>query len=303
MATKKPKGIIDNPLGTIKNLYNAVTPGGRDVTQPQSLAQFKDVTRAAAAGTVKAADLYTTGGLGVSFAQNVIMPAATIASKETRTTKASKGMTQFAKDAAITAASAGAGYVAGKAASGINNATKSAIKKWNSESGDLESLRGLYHGTAEKLKPGTIILPRSETGIKKNWSGVESNPNVAYSTPSADFAETAGIGSRFTKIQEKGFYINPGFETKKLNVPTYERAQKNPLAYNKAVRDTRPRVYEVEPVDRSSIVVNKIDKVREYTSPKGFVVKKEVFRSKAYTDVFPRSPIKTTNVIRSLFKK
>jgi hypothetical protein len=115
MATKKPKGWKDNPLGEINKLYNAVMPGGRDVTQPQSLAQFKDVTRAAAAGTVKAVDMYTTGGLGLSFAQNVIMPANSFASKETRTASASKGMTQFAKDAAITAASAGAGVVAGKA--------------------------------------------------------------------------------------------------------------------------------------------------------------------------------------------
>jgi len=111
----KPKGILDNPLGEINKLYNAVMPGGRDVTQPQSLAQFKDVVRNTVAGTVKAADLYTTGGLGVSFAQNVIQPAALIASAETRNAATSKGMTQFAKDAAINAASAGAGYVAGKA--------------------------------------------------------------------------------------------------------------------------------------------------------------------------------------------
>ena len=115
MATKKPKGIFDNPFGEINKLYNAVMPGGRDVTEPQSLAQFKDVVRNTATGTVKAADLYTTGGLGLSFAQNVILPAATIASKETRGLAQSKGMTQFAKDAAITAASAGAGVVAGKA--------------------------------------------------------------------------------------------------------------------------------------------------------------------------------------------
>jgi hypothetical protein len=59
--------------------------------------------------------MYTTGGLGLSFAQNVIMPANSFASKETRKAAESKGMTQFAKDAAITAASAGAGVVAGKA--------------------------------------------------------------------------------------------------------------------------------------------------------------------------------------------
>ena len=125
----KPKGWKDNPLGEINKLYNAVMPGGRDVTQPQSLAQFKDVVRNTAAGTVKAADLYTTGGLGVSFAQNVIRPAATIASKETRNAATSKGMTQFAKDAAITAASAGAGAVAGKVIqAGVTTAAPSVAK-------------------------------------------------------------------------------------------------------------------------------------------------------------------------------
>ena len=125
----KPKGILDNPLGEINKLYNAVMPGGRDVTQPQSLAQFKNVVRNTAAGTVKAADLYTTGGLGVSFAQNVIRPATTFSSPETRGAATSKGMTQFAKDAAITAASAGAGYGAGKAIqTGVNKAAPSVAK-------------------------------------------------------------------------------------------------------------------------------------------------------------------------------
>ena len=111
----KPKGWTDNPLGEINKLYNAVMPSGRDVTEPQSLAQFKDVVRNTATGTVKAVDMYYTGGLGLSFAQNVMMPANSFASKETRTAAQSAGMTQFAKDAAITAASAGAGVVAGKA--------------------------------------------------------------------------------------------------------------------------------------------------------------------------------------------
>jgi hypothetical protein len=128
MAKRKPKGILDNPLGEINKLYNAIMPGGRDVTQPQSLAQFKNVVRNTAAGTVKAADLYTTGGLGVSFAQNVIRPATTFSSPETRGAATSKGMTQFAKDAAITAASVGAGAVAGKAVSkGASKVVESGI--------------------------------------------------------------------------------------------------------------------------------------------------------------------------------
>ena len=116
MASKKPKGWTDNPLGEIQKLYNAWQP---NYTDPQSLAQFKETAKQVGSTGLKAADLYTTGGLGLSFAQNVIRPSATIASKETRTAATSKGMTQFAKDAAITAALAGAGYVAGKAVSSV----------------------------------------------------------------------------------------------------------------------------------------------------------------------------------------
>ena len=112
MATKKPKGWTDNPLGEIQKLYNAWQP---NYTDPTSLAQFKETSKFVGKNAVKAVDLYTTGGLGLSFAQNVIQPAALIASAETRNAATSKGMTQFSKDVAITAASAGAGYVAGKA--------------------------------------------------------------------------------------------------------------------------------------------------------------------------------------------
>lgn len=108
----KPKGWKDNPLGEIQKLYNAWQP---NYTDPQSLAQFKETATQVGSTGAKAADLYLTGGLGLSFAQNVIRPAATFSSPETRGAAQSKGMTQFAKDAAITAATAGAGYVAGKA--------------------------------------------------------------------------------------------------------------------------------------------------------------------------------------------
>jgi len=126
MASKKPKGWTDNPLGEMQKLYNAWQP---NYTDPQSLAQFKETAKQVGSTGAKAADLYLTGGLGLSFAQNVIRPSAIIASKETRTAATSKGMTQFAKDAAITAASAGAGYVAGKAIqAGVNKVAPSVAK-------------------------------------------------------------------------------------------------------------------------------------------------------------------------------
>ena len=196
MATKKPKGWKDNPLGEINKLYNAVMPGGRDVTQPQSLAQFKDVTRAAAAGTVKAVDMYTTGGLGLSFAQNVIQPAATIASKETRTTAASKGMTQFAKDAAITAASAGVGAVAGKVVSkGAAKVVESGIPARVSNIVKRETV--VVHGSPV---PGlTEIKPNLSTAAKMlGYTSPEAyaaNPSTGFSYKVArDYAQESGSG-------------------------------------------------------------------------------------------------------------
>ena len=148
----KPKGWKDNPLGEIQKLYNAWQP---NYTDPQSLAQFKETSKFVGKNAVKAADLYTTGGLGLSFAQNVIRPAATIASKETRTASASKGMTQFAKDAAITAASAGAGVVAGKAVSkGAAKIVESGIpaRIANKVKGDIV----VVHGTGRPIVGNTI---------------------------------------------------------------------------------------------------------------------------------------------------
>ena len=122
----KPKGWTDNPLGEIQKLYNAWQP---NYTDPQSLAQFKETSKQVGSMGLQAADLYATGGLGLSFAQNVIQPAATFSSPETRKAAQSTGMTQFAKDAAITAATAGAGYVAGKALqAGINKVAPSVAK-------------------------------------------------------------------------------------------------------------------------------------------------------------------------------
>lgn len=191
---RKPKSWTDNPLGEINKLYNAVMPGGRDVTEPQSLAQFKDVVRNTATGTVKAADLYTTGGLGVSFAQNLILPAATIASKETRTAAASKGMTQFAKDAAITAASAGAGYVVGKAVSkGAAKVVESGIpaRIANKVKGDIV----VVHGTGRSVV-GNTINPRAGSAYSPTEPAA-----FAWNTKIAKRSDV-GLNAMHSNVQE-----------------------------------------------------------------------------------------------------
>jgi hypothetical protein len=151
----KPKGWKDNPLGEIQKLYNAWQP---NYTDPKSLAQFKETSKQVGSTGAKAADLYLTGGLGLSFAQNVIQPSATIASKETRNAATSKGMTQFAKDAAITAASAGAGYVAGKAVS--------------KGAGAIANSQKTYYGVHGSP---TSNLTKIEAQIGKNTQGFNKN--------------------------------------------------------------------------------------------------------------------------------
>jgi hypothetical protein len=159
----KPKGWKDNPLGEIQKLYNAWQP---NYTDPQSLAQFKETSKQVGSMGLQAADLYTTGGLGLSFAQNVIQPAATIASKETRTAAASKGMTQFAKDAAVTAASAGAAVVAGKVVSkGAAKVVESGIPARLSNMVKGETV--VVHGTGRPIV-GNTINPKAGSAYSPN---------------------------------------------------------------------------------------------------------------------------------------
>lgn len=193
MASKKPKGWTDNPLGEIQKLYNAWQP---NYTDPQSLAQFKETAKQVGSTGIQGADLYATGGLGLSFAQNVIRPAATIASKETRTTAASKGMTQFAKDAAITAASAGAGYVAGKAVSkGAAKVVESGIPARIANIVKGETV--VVHGSPV---PGlTEIKPNLSTAAKMlGYTSPEAyaaNPSTGFSYKVArDYAQESGSG-------------------------------------------------------------------------------------------------------------
>lgn len=193
MASKKPKGWIDNPLGEIQKLYNAWQP---NYTDPQSLAQFKETAKQVGSTGLKAADLYTTGGLGLSFAQNVIRPSATIASKETRTAATSKGMTQFAKDAAITAASAGAGYVAGKAVSkGAAKVVESGIPARIANTVKRQTV--VVHGSPV---PGlTEIKPNLSTSAKMlGYTSPEAyaaNPSTGFSYKVArDYAQKSGSG-------------------------------------------------------------------------------------------------------------
>ena len=195
-------------------------------------------------------------------------------------------------------------------------AARSGIRKYNAPKGDLGSLRGLYHGTAEKLKPGTVIRPRAELGVKETWTGAKSNPNVAYATPYAEFAKSSATTSRMTRMNELGFGgggVSPRTDTlvpsfrgpvrKKVDSRAGRVVESSPAAYNKAVRQTRARVYEVVPVNPGTVKVQKVDKIREYVSPEGFIVKGEVYRSSVYNQTFPRSPSRIGYAIKSRLPK
>jgi hypothetical protein len=59
--------------------------------------------------------------------------------------------------------------------------------------------------------------------------------------------------------------------------------------YNKLVRSSRARIYEVEPVNPATVKINKVDKIREKQSAEGFVVKKEVYRGPVFDKQFPKA--------------
>lgn len=296
MAPRKPK----NPINDIINTTSAWLGGNRGTVNPQVARVSRDL------GTVAQTIDTFTGGFGAAagrdvrnFAQGGSLP------------------TNLAKTAAVNLA---AGAVGAKAAQIAGTAAKTAVVKGvqnlNAPKGDLESLRGLYHGTAQKLKPGTVIRPRSDLGVTETWSGVNSNPNLAYATPYAEFAKKSAFVNRLTKMNKLGFGgggITPrtdtvvpslrGPVTKKIDPRAGGILETNPLAYNKAVRQTRARVYEVAPVNPNTVKVQKIDKIREYVSPEGFIVKGEVYRGSVYDRTFPRSPSRIGSAIKAKLPK
>ena len=298
---RRPK----NPINDIVDTVGAWLGGSKgSVTNPLVQAAM-DATRAIG----KVVDTATGG-----FGQAVVSDAQRMASSGSSTPSA------LYKTAAVNlgaaAAGVGAAKVGAKAAQKTKTAVVKGVQNLNAPKGDIESLRGLYHGTSQKLKPGTVIRPRADLGVAETWTGAKSNPNVAYATPYAEFAEKSANVSRMTRMNESGFSVagvpprkntvvptRRGPVTKKVDPRVGGVIETNPMAYNKAVRQTRTRVYEVVPVNPSTVKVQKIDKIREYVSPEGFIVKGEVYRGSVYNQTFPRSPSRIGSAIKSKFPK
>jgi hypothetical protein len=186
-------------------------------------------------------------------------------------------------------------YAAGVGAAGAIGAGVAAVKSGkvakalNAPRGNLAAQRGLLHGTSQKFKPGDVILPASKLSNKPVWN--VSNPNVAYATSDQNFALKAANTARFERVtRNKGLIsglLNPRIEK---GIPVRESVgdlgAKN---YNKLVRSSRARIYEVEPVNPATVKINKVDKIREKQSAEGFVVKKEVYRGPVFDKQFPKA--------------
>jgi hypothetical protein len=122
MAAKKratkPKGIVDDIAKGIQSLVSATQP---KITDPQSLAEFKQTTKNILKTGATVGDAVLTGGLGGSLGKNVIAPGAMVASPKTRSQAQNSGLGKFGVDVGVTAATAGAAVgVAKGVASALN---------------------------------------------------------------------------------------------------------------------------------------------------------------------------------------
>jgi hypothetical protein len=270
MARRAPKNPVNDIINTVGGWLGGRGPG----TNPQVQAAMQ-ATRAIA----QTADT-ATGGFGqalLSDAQRMAMTGSSTPSALYKTAAVNLG---------AAAAGVGAAKVAGKV---VRDVVPAVAVARNAPRGDLAAQRGLLHGTSQKFKPGDVILPASKLSNKPVWN--VSNPNVAYATSDQNFALKAANTARFERVtRNKGLIsglLNPRVEK---GIPVRqsvgELGAKN---YNKLVRSSRARIYEVEPVNPATVKINKVDKIREKQSAEGFVVKREVYRGPVFDKQFPKA--------------
>jgi hypothetical protein len=270
MARRAPKNPINDIVDTVGGWLGGRGPG----TNPQVQAAMQ-ATRAIA----RTADT-ATGGFGqalLSDAQRMAMTGSSTPSALYKTAAVNLG---------AAAAGLGAAKVAGKV---VRDVVPAVAVARNAPRGNLAAQRGLLHGTSQKFKPGDVILPASKLSNKPVWN--VSNPNVAYATSDQTFALKAANTARFQRVtQNKGLMsglLNPRVEK---GIPVRESVgELGAKNYNKLVRSSRARIYEVEPVNPATVKINKVDKIREKQSAEGFIVKREVFRGPVFDKQFPKA--------------
>ena len=144
MAAKKrgakPKGIVDDIAKGIQSLVGATQP---KITDPQSLAEFKQTTKNILKTGAQAGDIAITGGLGGSLAKNVVAPGAMVASPKTKSKAQNQGLIKFGIDVGVTAATAGASV-------GVSKGVASALNKIKSGQSYV------VHGGPAKLVGGKV---------------------------------------------------------------------------------------------------------------------------------------------------
>lgn len=102
-------------LGWISDQVNFWSGGGEARPgEQQVVADARAATQSIVGTGLRVADAYYTGGMAGSFARNVVAPRATVASPTTRNQGIRAGGRQFARDAAVAAGSAAAGYGIGR---------------------------------------------------------------------------------------------------------------------------------------------------------------------------------------------
>lgn len=217
--TSKPKNILEDTAGAIKNLVGAFD---KKPIESQSLAEYKQTVKNVLKTGATAADLYTTGGLAGSFAKNVVSPGATVGSPSSKSKAETSGLKKFGIDVGVTVAAAGAGAGAGAAInkSGVvqrllNKATGQQVIVHGSPTGGIKNIipkvpnanpagtKAVYGMNPETVKPNLSREISADPGIK-------SRPlNLAQIA--RDYADAGGniAGSAYVAKVPKSGITNP----------------------------------------------------------------------------------------------
>lgn len=186
--TKKPKGILDDTAGAIKNLVTSLNPKPMET---QNLAEYKQTVKNTLKTGATAADLYTTGGVGKSFMQNIVAPGAKVASPKTKSKAESAGLKQFAKDAAVAAGSAAAAYGAGKVVSGIIK-SKAANTYYGVHGSATENISKIKPQTGANTQSFLKNIAKTGTTNVSGPKVFSLEPNPANILAASDYAQTGG---------------------------------------------------------------------------------------------------------------
>jgi hypothetical protein len=162
----------------ISDQVNFWSGNGQKPGETAELAQARDVTRAVVGTGLRVADAYYTGGVAGSFGRNVVAPRATVASPTTRNQGIRSGGQQFARDAAVAAGSAAAGYGIGRGVvAGARRAFPSRVTEIGVHVGGNEiPIGGRITYDASRANTGFAATDEADlvVGQTYKWSGTNA---------------------------------------------------------------------------------------------------------------------------------